>query len=616
MKQDFLTRTQKRKLAALLREAHLEEARSVGERLLRANRTDAETLSLLGTVYRRLGRLTDAEGCCRQALRLKPRLAEAQLELGATLHCQGRMPEAMERYRAAIQLQPGLLEAHYLLSNALREAGLLEEAAGRYRAVLHRDPAHVAALCNLGGTLIDLYQLDEAAGLLNEAHRLRPDAVPVLHQVVRVLLLQGRSGEAEARCREALRADANAVDSMAVLADLLERSSRLEEAGRLVERGLEMAPGHLGLRLAAAKLARRRGDDRQAVTICEAALRESPPADSGSQLHHLLGQLFDHLGDTARAFEHFTEGNRITAMAHAGREQRDYLRYIAQQRERFRTAPPPLTRGQAGGADDDAAQPVFLVGFPRSGTTLLEQILDSHPQIQTLDERPTVAAMIQEHERVVARHRDAALALTSAEIQALRDTYFGEVGRQLTARDPERTLVDKMPLNLVDAHLIWRIFPEAKFILAIRHPCDACLSCFMQDFIQNKAMVNFTSLAGTAAVYAAVMDLWLEYQRTLPLKVHRIRYEDLVDNLEEEMRRLLRFLEIEWDPAVLDHVRHARDRGTIRTPSYHQVTQPIYQSAKYRWERYARELEPILGTLCPYIEHFGYRNPHLGGDAV
>jgi hypothetical protein len=130
----------------------------------------------------------------------------------------------------------------------------------------------------------------------------------------------------------------------------------------------------------------------------------------------------------------------------------------------------------------------------------------------------------------------------------------------------------------------------------------------MQLFTRNAAMVNFTSLAGTAAVYAAVMDLWQEYATTLPFEVHPIRYEDLVDDVEGEARRLLRFLELEWNPAVLDHVQHARDRGIIWTPSYHQVTQPIYQSAKYRWTRYARELEPIMDTLRPYIRRFGYED--------
>jgi Sulfotransferase family len=154
--------------------------------------------------------------------------------------------------------------------------------------------------------------------------------------------------------------------------------------------------------------------------------------------------------------------------------------------------------------------------------------------------------------------------------------------------------------------LIWRVFPDAKFILAVRHPCDVCLSCFMQNFALNQAMATFYSLESTAALYAKVMGLWQQYVQKLPIRYHRIRYEDLVSNFEHETRRLLDFLEVGWDDAVLQHTEHARKRGTISTPSYHQVTQPIYQHAKYRWKRYAKQLESVMETLQPYIEYFGY----------
>lgn len=476
-----------------------------------------------------------------------------------------------------------------------------------YRAVLRLNPEHVPTLCNLGGTLAGLQQYEEAAAHLNNANRLRPGTAPVLCNMARILLILKNPTEAEARCREALQHDPNAVDAMGMLAELLEQSSRLDEVRELVDKGLKLAPGHAGLRLIAAKLARRDGRHEEAIAIAEAALATKPSADLIASLHYLLGQLYDRLDDTDSAFRHFLEGNRLTAAVSTGPEMdRDsYLRHIAERCKEFRAARSVALETAASEIGNGEQNPVFLVGFPRSGTTLLEQILDSHPRLQALDERPTVHAMRKAYESIVARRHDAATALTQEEIEELRHSYFKEADSHLK-RESGRILVDKMPLNLVEAHLIWRVFPKAKFILAIRHPCDVCLSCFMQHFTLNQAMATFTTLEDTAAAYAAVMDLWREYTQFLPIQYHMIRYEDLVDNMEHETRRLLSFLEIEWNEAVLGHVEHAKRRGAISTPSYHQVTQPIYKSARFRWKRYTRELEPVMDTLRPFIEYFGY----------
>lgn len=604
MKPDVLTRTKKRKTEELIQENRLSEARQLCEQIVRSGRADPEALVLLGTVERRLGNYAEAENHCRKAVQLSPKLAEAHSELGAVLQCRGRMQEAIDCYQTAIRLRPDLVHAHYLLGNAVRELGHLEQAAGCYRKVLQLDPNHVPALCNLGATLTGLFQFAEASVHLNKANRQRPGTPPVLCNMARVLELQGKTGEAESYYRQALHHDPRALDAIFMLSELLEKSNRLEETRALVERGLTLAPGHAGLLLVSAKLARRDGRHEDAIAIAESALTRNPISDKKNELHHLLGELYDRQGDTVRAFAHFSEGNRVTASAVSDASRHSYMLSIDEHRKQFRAALPLSTNSSHQAVGES---PVFLVGFPRSGTTLLEQILDSHPRLQTLDERPTVGVMLNAYENIVARRPEAATALTGAELKALRDCYFQEAGKYVK-HEPGRTLVDKFPLNLINAYHIWRVFPDARFILAIRHPCDVCLSCFMQNFALNEAMTAFTSLESTAATYAAVMNLWQEFTQHLPLRYHMIRYEDLVENMEGEAHRLLEFLDIEWSDAVLGHVEHARRRGTISTPSYHQVTQPIYKTAKYRWKRYARELEPIMGTLRPFIERFGYGN--------
>lgn len=604
MKPNVLASSKRKKIEALIAENRLSEAKGYCEQILQSGAKDPIIQILLGAVLRRLGNHAEAERQCRAVLQLKPNLAEAHQVLGTALQCQGRIDEAIQSYRMATHLNPRSGEAHYLLGNALREQGLLDQAVDHYRKTLKISPDNVPALCNLGGTLTGLFRFKEAATHLDKANRLQPGATPVLCNIARLLQLTGKPDEAENRYKEALCYEPGAVDVLAMLSELLEKSNRLDEAGEFMKRGLEVAPDDPGLLLVAAKLARRDKRYTDAIAIAENALKGLPTADKQNEFHHLLGVLYDREGDSTRAFEHFTEGNRITATAVSDKDRHNYLRSIDQNRGEFRAALPfagTSIPGRRGGQSD----PIFLVGFPRSGTTLLEQILDSHPRLRSLDERPTVGALMTALENVIARRNDARNALTDAERDEVRGIYFKRAA-EFVRLEPGQLLVDKFPLNLINVYHIWRVFPEAKFILAIRHPCDVCLSCFMQNFALNEAMTVFTNLNDTANLYATVMSLWQEFTEGLPLSYHMLRYEDLVDNVEQEARQLLDFLGLEWSDEVLGHVEHAQRRGTISTPSYHQVTQPIYKTARYRWKRYASQLEPVMEILRPFIERFGY----------
>jgi hypothetical protein len=196
--------------------------------------------------------------------------------------------------------------------------------------------------------------------------------------------------------------------------------------------------------------------------------------------------------------------------------------------------------------------------------------------------------------------------LDSNEVQSLRELYlqtragFAEVARG-------QVVVDKLPLATINVPILYRLFPNAKFIFAVRHPLDCLLSCYMQDFAPNDAMSNFCDLDDAAELYSNTMGIWMKSRDCLSLKLHTARYEDVVENLEKEARALLDFLSVPWDERVLNYHAHARDKGFINTPSYSQVTQPIYKSAKYRWKNYAAELAASKAKLQPFIDYFGYR---------
>lgn len=605
-KKNILTRSKKIKAEELARRNQLIEARQLCMHVCQTDRTDAEAWTLLGLIERRLGHFTEAEQAARRATELRPALAWAHQVLGTALQCQGRHAEAIDSYRAAARQEPSDAETHYLLGNALRETGALHEADRSYELAIALRPDYLQALSNRGALLTVLNRIEEAKACLNKANQLQPGVPQVLCNIASVLLAEGHFDEARAYCQETLARDPDFVDAIAMLADLQEKSHLPEEARGLVERGLLLAPDNVTLNLTAARLARREGQVTEAIERLE-TLRTRIPEMLQSDILMLLGQLYDKQKDAARAFECLREGNRLQAatLLPEQDEAEHYLRRVEQLRKRFRAERPETWQPFAN--DDFMDNPIFLIGFPRSGTTLLEQILDSHPRLQALEEKPTVSAMDEAFQKLSAGRAEPYGELSLDEIQQLRKVYFSTVERYLK-RDPARILIDKMPLSTVQAHLIWRVFPHAKFILAIRHPCDAVFSCFMQNFKINEAMATFFSLEKSAEAYAAVMSLWREYIAALPIDYHRIRYEDLVADNAEETRQLLEFLGLDWNENVLRHDEHARTRN-IRTPSYHQVTKPIYQDAKYRWKRYEKYMQSVLPILQPYIDYFGYGEP-------
>jgi len=583
----------------------LREADALYVSICQSMPADAESWAMRGLIHRKLGAFGQAEDFCRRAIKIQPNYAWGHHVLGSALQSQGRIPGALACYRKAIGLQPGLAETHYFLGNALRETGALSEAVDSYRQAVRLQPDFVEALSNLGAALTTLGDTQAAASVLNKAIMLRPNAPQILCNLGHIFQRDGRLEEALEKYQRALQLNPDFLDAVSNVAGLLEKTNRFEEAQALVDQELPRAPDNSGLLMVAAKLARRAKKFDEAIRLLGRAIKQNLVMEEASGAHLLLGQLYDRLGEADHAYMHLAEGNRLMAQVteNTCKEQAPYLNRVERMRAYLTD---DLTSRAANISDADvSSNPIFLLGFPRSGTTLLEQILDSHPALQTLEEKGTVAAMARAFEDMAQGRENALAELNDQQVAHLRSLYFEEVARHLQLQ-PGNLLVDKMPLNTSVVHLIWRIFPQAKFILAIRHPCDVCFSCFMQNFFINEAMNSFFSLESAAQAYAGVMQTWLEAVAKLPLDYHRIRYEDLVANFESETRALLNFLGVGWNDSVLGHTEHAIQRGTINTPSYHQVIQPIYQHAKYRWKRYAKQFEPVMPTLKPFIDYFGY----------
>jgi hypothetical protein len=342
-------------------------------------------------------------------------------------------------------------------------------------------------------------------------------------------------------------------------------------------------------------------DHRRAKRFQEglASLSRVPEELETARRFHLLGQLEDGAGNYDQAFVAFERMNEIQRADPSQPEERGarYRSNIQQQLD--------LMTGEWAAPwikvpIDDRPSPAFLVGFPRSGTTLLDTILMGHPKVEVLEEEPPL------------RHAQAALQdfanLPRAEeqdVKAARDLYFESAGK-LTPLAPGNLLVDKNPLAMNGVPLIQRMFPDARIILALRHPCDVVLSCFVTNFKLNDGMANFMRLETAAELYDLSFRYFERACEILRPNVHTFRYENLVEDRDRELRPLFNFLDLEWADDVLDHQATARGRSHIKTASYAQVVQPIYKQSAGRWQNYRKHLEPIIPLLRPWIEKFGY----------
>ncbi len=319
-----------------------------------------------------------------------------------------------------------------------------------------------------------------------------------------------------------------------------------------------------------------------------------------------LGALHDRLGNADSAISCFRQANRLVPGVPAAGDY-ETNKQIVEIRRLSTTCDRRwyATWSQSEFQGDGRRCPVFVMGFPRSGNTLLDQMLDCHPELETHQEVPALWHVAERVNRMPGGYPHALATLGGAAVAALREEYF-QVQLQAGQLSAERRLVDTNPLATIHIPLIQRLFPESAIVFTVRHPLDVCLSCFMHDFKLNDAMALFADLEDTARFYHDVMSLREQYDEVFGPRHRVVRYEDLIERAETELRNLCEFLQLVWDPAMLDFDVRARRRGRINTPSYAQVTEPIYRRARFRWSRYERHLSTAAEILSPWIKRWGF----------
>jgi tetratricopeptide (TPR) repeat protein len=416
---------------------------------------------------------------------------------------------------------------------------------------------------------------------------------------------EGRMDRAQEGFRRALALDPASLPARFGLASLLLDNGAVQEAAAVAAQMAADAADRPEVLWLQARLAYGRGDAGGARDALTRLLRDPQLGrEQQAEASLLLGLALGDLGENAEAFTMASRGKRIQrdlyAAQAAGRESeiaklRRLGTWLATEAAEWGLARPAIP-----GA---AVSHIFLLGFPRSGTTLLEQVLAAHGRVGTLEEAPTLAAAYQ----AFLSGPDACAALMSLdpeEAAAWAGHYWNGV-RERGVDVAGRVFVDKQPAGTLYLPIIARLFPRARILFALRDPRDVVLSCFRQAFQMNAMTYAFTDLAETAACYDACMRLAEQARARLPLAWADVRHEALVEDFDAELGRILDFLELEPDPGMADFARAAGTR-TIRTPSAHQVRAGLNRRGLGRWRSYRSELAPVLPILAPWVERFAY----------
>jgi tetratricopeptide (TPR) repeat protein len=532
----------------------------------------------------------------------------------ATLQAVRRAAVGGDHAQAAALAEAALSAGleHPLLLNVLalgrEQHGRLAEAERLLRRALQIASADTNARNALGLLLLRLEQPQEALTHFDAIIAANP-GLPYVHASRgSALLALGSIIAAESSYRRALELDANQGIALAGLAHIASHRGTWPEAKAWAEKALSRLPGFPDavMSLAAAELGQR--DAAGAEKRIRHLLADSRlPQLECAYANGLLGDILDAQGRVAEAVGAYDACNTQLQQLYAARFQGEvsaleYVRGLTREFARVRPeawkSPPPATGERAG-----AAGHVFLLGFPRSGTTLLEVILEGHPQVVSLEEHELLMDAVREFMQHPA-DLERLPAADPRELERLRARYWSRVAEG-GVDVAGKMFVDKYPLNTLKLSLIARLFPRAKILFACRDPRDIVLSCFRHRFNMSAPIYELLTLEGAARYYDAVMQLLLRFNSVLTLDICLIRHEDLVTAFRREMQRVCEFLGLAWTPAMGDFALRTRNRAVL-TPSTAQLVRGLNTEGVGQWRRYRAHLEPLLPILEPWVKRFYY----------
>ena len=583
-----------------------EEAILLYKKAIEISPTQPNAYSNLGNLYHYLGNFEGALAFSSKSLELKPNNSEALITQGWSFKELGHLDQALASTLKSLELKPDNPTAHMNLGGIYKDLGNLDQALASTLKSLELNPDNPNAHMNLGGIYKDLGNLDQALASTLKSLELNPDNPTAHMNLGNIYKDLERIEDGKTAVNHALKAttkDSNIVTSILDFYDNINEEKLLKDAIIFLKNALPSES--MRITMYESRLLFRHKNYKESWAKIHSLSPETWDTNdwfSRSKYHAFRAQIAEknnQYDDAYYSFEASQRDPRYKSMDHTKEHYRihEYItlsKNISKDRENTDLI----------NQTPSNSSPIFLIGFPRSGTTLLDTVLRSHPAVEVVEEKDSLMVAETLGIRNLQKQISNFNSLKEDDLNKMRKAYHSRL--KFHSKGANKFTIDKLPLHTITIPLINLLFPNAKIIFALRHPCDSILSCFQQNFAPNNAMANFTDLEKSVDFYDKVMNGWTAYNKNLKIDYTISKYEDLVDAFDESILKVLQHLNLPWDDGVRDYRKTAKNRSFINTPSSSQVVQPLYKSSVGRWKNYQKYFAKHINKLNPWIDYFGY----------
>ena len=540
-----------------------------------------------------------------KAIQLQPDYYKAMDNCGKLYFENGQFEKAQELFQRSISIHPENENALLGLALISAQENRISDAINYYLKIIKLSPSHERALHDLGAIYLIEGDYDAATRYLENLYNISSKSISGLVNYATALSATGQTDRAIKLYHEAVKMGAEVEECCYSICVSLERTNQLTKlASFLTKECVDQFKGSNHWHLSFATLKYRERDFKGAICLLKKVDLEGLNMTRQRTFHSIYGRCAVELNLSDLAMTNFDCMNRITQKQDKKRylDQSRRLKLVHESSKSWIKIPFGSRFLQNQLLEKD--KPIFMVGFPRSGTTLLDTFLRGFNDVEVFEEKPFVSGLVEE---VLALNLlPAKRPLSAIKAEHLRKKYWSIVQQDINERSLPKFVLDKLPLNLAYVPLLNHVFERPKFIVSLRHPLDCILSCYFQDFESNAGMIHTTDLNDTAAFYAETMGAWLECKKTMDLNFIYVRYEDLILNKNLELIKVAEFLGVEQDVESLDNVGLALQRDIVNTPSYRQISQPIYRNAINRWKSYTKHLGNCVKIIAPIAHELGY----------
>ncbi|MFC1748661.1 sulfotransferase [Pseudomonadota bacterium] len=587
-KQNVLIRRKKEKAEALIGQQRFDEAKTLYQQICRVSKQDLASWMDLGFIHGQLKEFEAAANCFKHVTQQNPTVAEAYFNMGKALRALGHNDEAEASYLKAIELQPRWIQAYNNLGNLLQSIGRYDNALQCYQKALAIEPNYIEAKINLSNLMQLLGHFDASMEGYYEALKLKPNHLPALRSLARALALTNRLDEALAYYDKALQSAPGSNEFLGQKAQIYDLRGDKQAAYDLLEPLINKGNVDTQVAVAFASVCHLGNRCDEAISLIEEHLQHEKmkyDLEQAPDLHFAIAKRYDKNNRFDDAFKHYEAANDLRVRPFNTERHSQYIDRII---DTFTAE--ALTKKSCSTTPSQRA--VFIVGMPRSGTSLVEQILASHPDVAGGGELDTIKHISEKIPTQLSSngsYPESFASLTAEASNSATQLYMDKL-TEISA--DTRYVTDKMPQNFLYLGLISKLFPDAHIIHCQRDPLDVCLSCYFQDFAQHQ---NFSfKLETLAPYYLQYKRLMHHWQNVINIPMFNIRYEELIDDQEKLTRSLLNYLDLEWNDACLNFHKNKRQ---VNTASYDQVRQPLYSSSVGRWKYYRQQIKQVIETF-------------------